>query len=89
MVEQFLPIEETTSSCESWILVEKHRDNFPKGVSYREKTPLELVHVYLSGSMKIESLGWSYYFITYIDDYNKRIGVYFLTKKSKTLNKFQ
>jgi hypothetical protein len=61
----------------------------PKGVSYREKTPLELVHTDLCGPMQIKSLGGSYYFLTFIDDYNRKTWVYFLAKKYETFDKFR
>jgi hypothetical protein len=50
MVEGFPPIQESKSSCERWILAKQQRDSFHKGVSYREKTPLELVHTDLMWS---------------------------------------
>jgi hypothetical protein len=82
MVEGFPPIQEPTSSCESCILEKQHMDSFPRGVSYREKAPLELVHTDLCGPMQTQSLGGSYYFLTFIDDYNRKTWVYFLAKKS-------
>ena len=37
MVEGFPPIQEAVNTCESCILAKQHRDNFPKGVSYRAR----------------------------------------------------
>ena len=89
MVEGLPRIKEPTNTCESCILANRHRDSFPKWVYYREKTPLELVHTYLCSPMQIKSLGGSYYFLTFIDDYNIKTWVYFLVKKTKTFKKFR
>jgi hypothetical protein len=47
MVEGLTPIQELASSCEIFILSNKHREIFPRATSYRAKTPLELVHTNL------------------------------------------
>lgn len=57
MVEGLPPIQGPDNTCESCILAKKHRDNFPKGVSYRAKTQLEIVHIELCGPMQTKSLG--------------------------------
>ena len=89
MVEGLPPIQEPNNTCESCILAKKHRDNFPKGVSYRAKTQLEIVHIELCGPMQTKSLGGNYYFLTFIDDYSRKIWVYFLSTKSETFSKFK
>jgi hypothetical protein len=81
MVEGFPPFQEPVTSCERCILTKKHMDIFSRGVSYRENEPLELVHIDLCGPMQTQSLGGSYYFLTFIDDYSRKNWVYFLAKK--------
>jgi len=68
MVEGFPPIQDPTSTCDSCILAKEHMDSFHMGVSYREMTPLQLVHTDLCGPMQIKSLGGSYYFLNFIED---------------------
>ena len=43
-VKRFPNIEQPSASCESCILGKHHREKFISGVSYREKSPLEMVH---------------------------------------------
>ena len=89
MVRELPPIKEPASTCECCILGKQHHENFPKGVSYREKKPLELVHTDLCGPMRTQSIGGSCYFLTFIDDYSRKTWVYFLKQKSKTFSKFK
>lgn len=51
--------------------------------------PLELVHSDVCGPMEIQSLGGSRYFLTFLDEYSKKISVYFLHNKSEVLSKFK
>lgn len=39
--------------------------------------------------METEALGGSYYFMMLIDDYSRRIWIYFLKTKNQTLGKFK
>jgi hypothetical protein len=70
-------IEHPTKICERCILGKQHRNSFPSGKSWRERTPLEFIHSYLCGPMQIPSLGKSQYFMTFIDDFNIKTWVFF------------
>ena len=41
----------------------------------------------LCGKMEMEALGGSYYFMLLIDDYSRRIWIYFLKTKDQALGK--
>ena len=71
MVRGLPPMEASLSPCESCIFAKHHREIFPKGVSYRENVPLEIVHLDICGPMKTPSLGGSTYFLTFIDDFSR------------------
>jgi hypothetical protein len=51
MVKGFPILQQPTSSCESCILAKHQRDKVISGVSYKDKAPLELVHIDLCGPM--------------------------------------
>ncbi|KAL6334618.1 hypothetical protein AAG906_019470 [Vitis piasezkii] len=57
------------------------------------KTPkaekLELVHTDLWGPSSVTSLGGSRYYITFIDDSSRKVGVYFLKNKSDVFETFK
>lgn len=78
MVIGLPPIEASLSLCESSILAKHHRESFPKGISYREKVHLEIVHSNICGPIKTPSLGGRNYFLTFIDDFSIKTRVYFL-----------
>ena len=75
-------------SCENCIVGKHQRDSFPSS-SYRAKECLELVHTDLCGPMQNQSIGGSFYFLTFIDDCNRKIWVYFLKQKSETFTRFK
>ena len=70
-------------------LLKHQRKSFPLEVAYCAKAPLQLVHADLSGKMKTAALGGSSYFMLIIDDYNRRMWVYFLWDKDQALGKFK
>ena len=52
------------------------------GKSYRAKHPLEIVHSDLCGPMPTPSLSGKLYFLTFIDNFSRKVWVYFLKCKS-------
>jgi transposase InsO family protein len=84
-----LPIfKEKIPPCESCILGKHKRTSFPQS-STQAKQHLELVHTDLCGPMQTESIGGSFYFLTFIDDFSRKIWIYFLRHKSETFAKFK
>ena len=72
-----------TPSCESCIVGKHQGDSLP-WASYRAKDCLELVHTDLCGPMQNQSIGGSFYFLKFIDDFSRKVWVYFLKHKSDT-----
>lgn len=60
-----------------------------KGEGDKAKSLLQLVHSDLCGPMETQTLGGAKYFLTFIDDYSKKVYVYFLRNKSEALEKFK
>eukprot|EP01018_Ginkgo_biloba_P017368 Gb_01729 [translate_table: standard] len=80
-------IQGSKEICEGCIYGKQHRDSFPAS-KFKAREPLELVHTYLCGLMRTLSMGKAIYFMTFIDDYTRKILVYFLKEKSKAFMKF-
>jgi hypothetical protein len=57
MVKCFPLIEKPERICEGFIFGRQHRESFLVGKSYREKYPLEIVHLDICGPMKTPSIG--------------------------------
>jgi hypothetical protein len=89
MVKGLPLIEKLERICDGCIFGKQHRESFPVGKSYREKTPLEIVHLDNCGPMQTPSIGGSTYFLTFIDDFSRKTWIYFLKHKSDALGCFQ
>ena len=89
MVKGFPLIEKTERVCEGFIFGRKHRENFLVRKSYRSWTPLEIVHYDIFWLMKTPSMGGCNYFLTFINDFTRKIWVYFLKHKSDAFGCFQ
>ena len=72
MVKGLAVIHEQHNSYENYIIVKHQRDNFPTS-TYRSKEHIKIVHTDLCGPMQIQSIGSSFYFLTFIDDFIKKI----------------
>ena len=71
------------------MLGKQHREKFEKGKAWRARQKLELVHSDLCGPMKTASLGGAKYFVTFIDDFSRKVWIYLLKDKSKTFEAFK
>lgn len=56
--------------------------------SKRASTFLELVHSDVCGPMSVKSIGGSRYFVTFIDDFSRKVFVYMLANKSQVYDTF-
>jgi transposase InsO family protein len=54
-----------------------------KPTKHRAKNRLDLLHTDLCGPMPVESWGGARYFLTIIDDYTRKVFVFFLKRKSE------
>ena len=75
--------------CKGCIEGKQARQPFPKDGATRATKPLELVHSDVCGPMKTTSIGRSRYFLTFIDDFSRKIWVYMLKCKSEVFGRFE
>ncbi|KAL3507598.1 hypothetical protein ACH5RR_032980 [Cinchona calisaya] len=66
------------------ISVKQYCSQFPQGKSWRAKGILELDHFNICGPIKPSSNGGKRYLITFIDDYSRKIWIYFFTGKVRS-----
>ena len=88
MVKGLPLIEKPDSLCEGCILGKQHREKFPSRKSIWAKAPLEIIHSDLCGPMQTSSVSGSDYMLTFIDDFTRKVWVYFLKYKSEVFEKF-
>ena len=62
---------------------------FDKDKAWRDKEPLQLIHIGICHPNKTSALSHAVYFLTFIDDYSHKSWVYFLKHKSETFGIFQ
>ena len=77
MVEGLPRIENSCDKCEACILGKQHRLPFNSRNSKRARYPLELVHTNLVSPIQVTSIRGSTYFMTFIDDFSRRTGLFF------------
>eukprot|EP01018_Ginkgo_biloba_P029520 Gb_22659 [translate_table: standard] len=89
MVIGLLNIQHEKYLCEDFMYGKQHRYPFEKQGDWRDRKPLELIHSDLCNLMQTLSLGGSRYFLSLIDDFSRKIWVYFLKNKFEVFEKFQ
>ena len=75
--------------CEGSVEGKQARASFPSDGGMRATQVLELVHSDVCGPMKILSFGGARYFVTFIDDFSRKMWMYILKSKHQVLNKFE
>jgi hypothetical protein len=76
-------------ACEAYIEGKHQRTSFPKDEAARAFKLLELVHSDVCGPMKTTSRGGARYFVTFIDDFSRKIHVCLLKVKGEVFDKFK
>jgi len=86
MVTWLPSINDLNQLCKGCLLGKQFRTSFPKESNSSAKKPLELIHVDVCGLIKPSSLGKNNYFLLFIDDFSRKIWVYFLKQKSEVFS---
>ncbi|KAK8953905.1 hypothetical protein KSP39_PZI002955 [Platanthera zijinensis] len=74
--------------CETCVLGKQHRVKFVTS-SKRSKQMLEYIHSDVWGPAPESSLGGAKYFVTFIDDFSRKVWIHFLKNKSEVFEKFK
>ena len=74
--------------CKHCIYGKQHRVKFHLS-KYKSKGTLEYIPSYLWGSARILSHGGNKFFLTFIDDFLRKVWVYLLKSKDQTFEKFK
>ena len=75
--------------CSHCMIGKQTRVSFKKHPPSRKSGLLKLVHSDISGPLKVKSFGGALYFVTFIDDYSRKLWVYALKSKDQVLEKFE
>lgn len=80
------PLKEDIT-CISCIEGKQNRESFPS-VGSRATELLEVIHSDVCGPMQTASLGGARYFVTFIDDFSRKVYVFTIKSKAEVLDKF-
>ena len=75
--------------CESCVMGKQKRVSFTKTPREPKKVRLEMVHTDVWGPSPVSSLGGSRFYVTFIDDFSRKVWVYFLKHKSDVFETFK
>lgn len=79
----------TRKVCEGCLVSKQPRSTFKKYAPSRAPTALHVVHSDACGPIQTPSLGDNRYFVTFVDEYTRKIWLYLIKVKSEVLPMFQ
>jgi hypothetical protein len=89
MVEGIPELQSTHEGiCKGCALGKNIKKPFPSS-NNRSKEILDLIHSDVCSPMPVKSLGGSFYFVIFIDDYSRKTWLYLLKTKEEVFSKFQ
>ena len=88
MVTGLPPINLSHKTCEGCLFGKQSRKNFKKSVLQRAKKPLEVVYSDVCGPLDSNSLGGNRYFLTFMDEFTRKIWIYLLKEKGEVFGRF-
>ncbi|GAU30981.1 hypothetical protein TSUD_104950 [Trifolium subterraneum] len=88
LVSSLPEIEIPKEVCEECVQSKQHRNSFSKEVKSKTKAILEVVYSDVCGPIQVESIRGNKYFVTFIDDFSRKLWTYLIKKKSDVLDVF-
>jgi hypothetical protein len=73
--------------CKGCALGKNANAIFPRSES-RSKGILDLIHSNVSGPMSVASVQGALYYVTFIDDFSRKIWIFFMKAKDEVFNRF-
>ena len=89
MVHGLPQLQYSSLLCEDCVLGKQHRSSFSQERMWRASQPLQLLHSDICGPISQISNSHKRYLLTFLDDFSRKIWVFFLTEKSDTFRMFQ
>ena len=75
--------------CESCVMGKQKKVSFTKTPKETKKVRLEMVRTDVWGPSPVSSLGGSRFYVTFIDDFSRKVWIYFLKHKSDLFATFK
>ncbi|CAJ2677087.1 unnamed protein product [Trifolium pratense] len=75
--------------CEECVQSKQHRGSFSKHAASKTNSVLEVVYSDVCGPMQVNSIGGNMYFVSFIDDFSRKLWTYLISKKSDVFEIFK
>lgn len=75
--------------CVGWCISKQPRKSYRNLIHSRTKSALEVVHSDVCGPMEVETLGGNKFFVTFTDEFTRKVWIYLLKKKSQVFRVFR
>jgi transposase InsO family protein len=89
MVTGLPKIQMPEEICEECVMSKQHRGSFSKDAISKTKSILEVVYSDVCGPMQVNSYGGNRYFVSFVDDFSRKMWTYLISKKSEVLSVFK
>jgi hypothetical protein len=74
--------------CEEYVQAKQQKNNFSKDVGSKSKAILEFIYSDVCGPLWVDSIGGNRYFVTFIDDFSRKLWTYLIKKKNEVIEVF-
>ena len=85
MVSGFLEIDIPNEVCEECVQAKQHKNSFSKDAGSKLKVVLEVIYSDVCRPVQVDSFGGNKYFVTFIDDFSRKLWTYLIKKKSEVI----
>ena len=85
MVSGLSEIDIPNEVCEECVQAKQHKNNFNKDAGSKSKAILEAIYSDVCGPLQVDSIGGNKYFVTFIDDFSRKLWSYLIQKKSEVI----
>ena len=75
--------------CENCVMNKQKRVSFTKAARELKKVRFEMVHTDVWGPSRVPSVGGSKFYIIFIDDFSRKVWIYFLKHKLNVFATFK
>lgn len=89
MVRGLPQLQASSKVCTDCMVGKQHRDAIPKKSLWRASQRLQLVHADICGPITPVSNSKKRYLISFIDDYSRKVWIYFLAEKCEAFSTFK
>jgi len=89
MVHGLLQIEIPKQLCVECCVSKQPRNFFKSEIPIRSKRKLEVIYSDVCGPFEVKSLGGNSYFVSFIDEFTRKMWIYLIKQKNEVFNIFK